>query len=141
MTRAAGAILIAKDTQRMLFQLRSKQGSYPFKWGAWGGKVEDNENVSQGMIRELSEELGEEFLSNIHKVYPIDQYHSRDKLFSYYTFAIVVNKEFIPNINHESGGYAWVDHMYIPRPLHPGLQNTLFTKKKVSLINDIVSSL
>jgi 8-oxo-dGTP pyrophosphatase MutT (NUDIX family) len=92
-------------------------------------------------LRELVEEIDINIEDDVIKIYPLDQYHSRDGEFSYYSFVILVENEFIPSINHESGGYAWVDTNYIPKPLHPGTRRTLFIKKKLKIIKDIISSL
>ena len=56
MIKAAGACIIAKNTKRILLQHRSLNSSYPRNWSFWGGKIEPNENVSQGLLRELEEE-------------------------------------------------------------------------------------
>lgn len=141
MIRAAGACIIAKDTKRILLQQRSTDGSYPRNWGFWGGKVEPKENVSQAVLREAEEELGSEIRDHILKIYPLDQYHSRDGEFSYYTFVFIVDQEFIPLLNSETGGYAWVNHQYLPKPLHPGARRTLFKKDKLKLVKEIISKL
>lgn len=141
MLKAAGACIIAKDTKRILLQQRSTESSYPRTWGLFGGKVENNENVSQGLLRELKEEISLDPIIDIEKVYPLDQYHSRDKSFSYYTFVIVIKQEFVPTLNSESGGYAWINHNYIPKPLHPGTRRTLFSKNKLSIVKNIIYNL
>lgn len=141
MLKAAGACIIAKDTKRILLQQRSTESSYPRTWGLFGGKVENNENVSQGLLRELKEEISLDPIIDIEKVYPLDQYHSRDKSFSYYTFVIVIQQEFVPTLNSESGGYAWINHNYIPKPLHPGTRRTLFSKNKLSIVKNIIYNL
>ena len=141
MIKAAGACIIAKDTKRIILQQRDKFGSHPRNWGFWGGKVEDNENVSQALLREVCEELNIDIRKDVIKIYPLDQYHSRNKDFSYYSFVILVKKEFIPKLNHESGGYAWIEHEYFPKPLHPGTRRTLFKKNKLKVIRVIISSL
>ena len=141
MIKAAGACIIAKDTKRIILQQRDKFGSHPRNWGFWGGKIEENENISQALLRELSEEINLDIKDDVIKIYPLDQYHTRNGEFSYYSFVILVNKEFIPKMNHESGGYAWVETNYIPKPLHPGTRRTLFRKKKLKIIKDIISSL
>ena len=101
MIRAAGGCIIAKDTHRILLQQRTMNGTYPRNWGFFGGKVEDNENVSQALLRELVEEIDISIEDDVIKIYPLDQYHTRDGEFSYYSFVILVEKEFIPKINHE----------------------------------------
>ena len=141
MIKAAGACIIAKDTKRIILQQRDKFGSHPRNWGFWGGKIEENENISQGLLREVCEELNLNIKKDVIKIYPLDQYHSRNKDFSYYSFVIVVKKEFIPKLNHESDGYAWIEHEYFPKPLHPGTRRTLFKKNKLKVIRDIISSL
>jgi len=141
MLKAAGACIIAKDTKRILLQQRSKEVSYPRNWGLFGGKVEEKENVSQGLLRELNEEINLDPIEDIVKVYPLDQYHSRDKTFSYYTFIVIVEKEFVPVLNSETGGYTWIHCDYVPKPLHPGTRRTLFSKNKVKQIRTIISEL
>ncbi|MDA9374121.1 NUDIX hydrolase [bacterium] len=141
MLKAAGGCIVAKDTKRILLQQRSSKSSYPRHWGFWGGKVEPNENVSQALLRELREELELDIERKVEKIYPLDQYHSRDKTFSYYTFIIVVDTEFLPKLNTESGGYAWIDSEHFPKPMHPGTRDTLFKKKKLKQIKSIILSL
>ena len=141
MLKAAGACIVAKDTKRIILQQRDKYGSHPRNWGFWGGKVEDNENISQALLREVCEELNINIKKDVKKIYPLDQYHSRNKDFSYYSFLLVVKKEFMPKLNHESGGYAWIEHDYLPKPLHPGTRRTLFKKNKLKVIREIISSL
>lgn len=141
MLKAAGACIIAKDTKRILLQQRSKEVSYPRNWGLFGGKVEERENVSQGLLRELNEEINLDPIKDIVKVYPLDQYHSRDKTFSYYTFIVIVEKEFVPVLNSETGGYTWIHCDYVPKPLHPGTRRTLFSKNKLKQIRTIISEL
>ena len=63
MLKSAGGCIVAKDTKRILLQQRSSKSSYPRHWGFWGGKVEEDENVSQALLREIREEIG---LSLIH---------------------------------------------------------------------------
>ena len=139
--RAAGGCIVAKDTHRILLQQRAIDGSFPRNWGFFAGKVEPEENVAQALLRELREEIALDMEEDIIKIYPLDQYHARNGGFSYYSFVILIEKEFIPKTNEESGGYAWVDTNCVPRPLHPGTRRTLFRKKKLKIVNDIISSL
>jgi 8-oxo-dGTP pyrophosphatase MutT (NUDIX family) len=139
--RATGGCIIAKDTHRLLLQQRTIEGSFPRNWAFFGGKVEENENIAQALLRELSEEIDLNIKDDVVKIYPLDQYHTRNSEFSYYSFVVLVENEFIPTLNYESGGYAWVEADYIPKPLHPGTRRTLFRKKKLKIIKDIISSL
>jgi len=37
----------------------------------------------------------------------------------------VVDQEFVPVLNDEHLGYAWIDQGTWPRPMHPGLWSTV----------------
>ena len=139
--RAAGGCIVAKDTHRILLQQRAVDASFPRNCGFFGGKVEPFENVAQALLRELREEISLNIEEDIIKIYPLDQYHARNGAFSYYSFVILIESEFIPKMNEESGGYAWVDTNCVPKPLHPGTRRTLFRKKKLKIVNDIILSL
>ena len=48
--------------------------------------------------------------------------------FLYHTYICVVEKEFIPKLNTEHDGYAWVSFGHWPKPLHQGLRKTIQNK-------------
>ncbi len=56
----SSAALIHDDNDRILLQLREKKAgvAYPGYWGLFGGRVEVGETPSQGLQREIHEELG-----------------------------------------------------------------------------------
>ncbi len=118
---AAGCLFYSLDTKRYLFLLRDRS-KHSGTWGLPGGKIEKDESITDGLYREIDEELGEtpEFL----KIIPIETFTSDDYYFNYHTFLITVTSEFIPNLNSEHRGYAWVNINDYPRPLHPGVWNT-----------------
>ena len=76
--RAAGGCIVAKDTHRILLQQRTINGSFPRNWGFFGGKVENYENISQTLLREITEELDISVEDDVIKIYPLDQYHTRN---------------------------------------------------------------
>ncbi len=123
MTTAAGVVFLAKDTGRCLLQLRNSDKRFKNTWGFWGGMIERGETPYECIQRELTEEIG--FVPELTKLNPIDVYQSKDKNFYYYSFVAVVDKEFIPKLNGESAGYAWVDIGVWPQPLHNGARLTL----------------
>ena len=53
---------------------------------------------------------------------------SRREKFSFHTYLVVVNEEFLPILNEEHNGYSWVSFGKWPKPLHVGLRNTLQSK-------------
>lgn len=118
---SAGALIYCSKTQRYLFLLRTG-GSHAGSWGLVGGKIERDETVVQGLNREIAEELG----GIIHdaKLIPIEKFTSQSNRFEYHTFMITVEEEFVPLLNHEHRGYAWVKLEDHPRPLHPGVWRT-----------------
>ena len=123
MTTAAGVVFLAKDTGRCLLQLRNSDKRFKKTWGFWGGMIERGETPYECIQRELEEEIG--FVPELKKLNPIDVYQSKDRNFYYYSFVAVVDNEFIPKLNGESAGYAWVDIGVWPQPLHNGARLTL----------------
>lgn len=120
---AAGVLFLAKDTGRCLLQLRNSDKRFKHTWGFFGGMLDKNETPYEAIQRELTEEIG--FVPELEKLNPIDVFQSKDKNFYYYSFVAVVEKEFIPVLNGESAGYAWVAIGNWPRPLHQGAMTTL----------------
>lgn len=123
-TTAAGVVFLAKDTGRCLLQLREGNKRFNHTWGFWGGIIEQGETAYQCIQRELEEEIG--FIPELEKLNPIDVYQSKDKNFYYYSFVYVIEKEFLPTLNEESCGYAWVNIGQWPKPLHNGSKITLY---------------
>jgi len=135
---AVGALFISVATQRGLFLLRD-QDTYSNTWGLVGGTVEFGETLYGGLVREINEELG--FEPPIKKVIPLEYFNSPDGHFSYHTFVILTNSEFIPILSSEHKGYAWCDLTNTPKPLHPGLYNSFSSnvvKDKLKTIKQIL---
>lgn len=137
--QASGCILLSQDTKRILLQLRRPDRRNKNYWGFWGGATEGDELPVQTVERELTEELG--FLPEIIKLHPLHKMTSNDESFEYNTFLAVVPNEFIPNINEESEGYAWVNYNRYPVPLHPGAKLVLQNPRILSKIKTIVDQL
>jgi 8-oxo-dGTP pyrophosphatase MutT (NUDIX family) len=121
MNLSIGTIFFSTSTQRYLFLLRNKD-SHGDTWAFVGGKVESGESPIEGLTREIEEEVG--FLPNITKNIPIEKFTNKNKQFEYHTFISVVEEEFIPKLNKEHKGYAWVSIEGWPKPLHPGVFST-----------------
>jgi 8-oxo-dGTP diphosphatase len=116
--QSCGALIYCTNTGRYLFLLRSN-GKFDNTWGLVGGKIEPGETISQGLFREIGEELGGEIRDA--KILPIEQYTSDNNKFIYHTFLIKVDEEFTPILNREHKGYCWVPIDCLPSPLHPGV--------------------
>jgi len=108
--KAVGVWFRSRDTGRYLYLLRS-------------GKIETGETLLGGMERECIEELG--FFPTYLRLIPLEKFTSADSAFEYHTWVCVVDTEFTPRLNHEHLGYAWIDAGTWPKPMHPGLWNTV----------------
>lgn len=124
--KAAGALFLAANTGHVFLQLRSNRVSNPRTFGFVGGMINPHESIMKGLAREVKEEIG--FIPNYEKIYPLDVNYSDDKKFVYHTVLVIVGDEFIPQLNDESDGYAWVKIGNWPKPLHPGAKELLFNK-------------
>ena len=136
---AAGAMFYSITTKRFLFLLRNNTITRN-TWGMPGGKLNPNENIMVGLIRELKEEMGE--LPSVLKYIPLETFTSIDGEFQYHSFIFVVNNEFLPILNEEHSGYAWAELGREPKPLHPGMWNTLnleVIKDKIKTLEEIIS--
>ena len=109
-------------TGRYLYLLRNDD-RHPGAWGLPGGKVETGETLLGAMERECIEELG--FFPDYTRLVPLEKFTSADGGFAYHTFFCCVAEEFRPVLNGEHLGYAWIDSVTWPRPMHPGLWNTV----------------
>lgn len=117
---SAGVFFYAQDTNRFLFLLRSDDKN-PGNWGIPGGKIEKDESLSEGIERECLEEVG--YFPIDSKLVPIQKFVNNT--FTYHTFFCVIPNEFKPLLNEEHCGYCWIDPEHYPKPLHPGLFNTI----------------
>lgn len=120
----SGALFYTLDTHRFLFLHRTK-GKQNNLWGLVGGTNEGAETPWESLKREISEEIGD---VKIKKTIPLETFVSNDDKFQFHTYLCLVNEEFIPKLNDEHDGYAWVSFTKWPKPLHHGLRNTLTNK-------------
>lgn len=116
---SAGIFFFSKETRRFLFLLRNDKNSHT--WSIPGGKIEKDETLLEGLSRECQEEISFD-ITNL-KLIPIQKFNNNT--FTYHTFFCAIDKEFIPVLNNEHSGYAWVDQSLYPKPLHPGLFSTV----------------
>jgi len=135
----SGGLFLARDTRRFLFLLRG-QGKTAGTWGFVGGKKEPADLTPfDALTREISEEVG--VTPKIKKTVPLELFTSNDQYFHYNTYVLIVDKEFIPELNNEHRGYAWVDFNQWPKPLHQGVKNSLNNKTintKIELLLDLI---
>ena len=133
---AVGVWFYSLSTQRYLYLMRN-DARYPLTWGLPGGKVETGETLLDTIARECHEELGQ--MPTYVSLVPIEKFTSPDDGFVYHTFYCCVNQEFQPVLNDEHIGYSWISGSTYPKPMHPGLWNTInfdVVKEKISVVQN-----
>ena len=116
---ASGVFFYSSSSRRYLYLLRAD--TKHTTWSIPGGKLEPEETLLQGIERECTEEIG--MFNTDWKLIPIQKFVN--KSFTYNTFFCEVKEEFVPILNEEHIGYAWVQSGNYPKPLHPGLFSTI----------------
>ena len=118
--QGAGVIPVAKDSGRVLLQLRSEFVNEPGTWGVWGGAIEAKEDPMAAIRREFVEEAG---YSGPIDLKPLHVYRKDD--FKYTTALGYVPTEFIPRLDWETEDYRWCTPGDWPSPLHFGVKELL----------------
>ena len=138
-TEGVVALVYVRSTNRYIFLLRNKS-KHSGSWGIVGGKVDPGETVIQALVREIVEEIGQDFADR--KFIPLETFTADNKKFVYYTFLVTVEEEFVPVLNNEHRGYCWVELQDHPKPLHPGLWRSFnfdIVKKKIKTLETILN--
>ena len=73
---------------------------------------------------------------NVKRPHPVEL-RSNDSKFKFHTYLCVIENEFIPTLNIEHNGYAWVAFNKWPKPLHQGLRNTLSNKVNLTKLETV----
>ena len=129
--QAAGVFFYSSSTNRFLYLLRTDKPAST--WSIPGGGIENDETLADGIKRECIEEM--QFDISELKIIPIQKFVNRN--FTYHTFFCQVDGEFIPELNHEHVGYAWVKEGQYPKPLHPGLFSTVNIDIVIEKLNSL----
>ena len=114
-----------------LHRTQTKQNNV---WGLVGGRNESEEIPYKALLREIEEEIGS--VPNIVKSIPLETFVSNDEKFSFHTYLCVVKNEFIPKLNFEHNGYAWVSFNNWPKPC-TRLRNTLQNKQNLTKLQTV----
>ena len=131
----SGSLFYSLKTKRFLL-LHRTQGKHKDLWGLVGGTNENNETPWEGLQREIEEEIGT--VPDIRKTVPLESFVSNDEYFYFHTYLCVIEDEFIPQLNTEHDGYAWVTFKKWPKPLHQGLHNTLRNKNNINKLETVI---
>ena len=139
--KGSGALFLSQNTRRFLL-LQKAAGKKEGIWGLVGGKVEANESVWQGLMREVEEEIG--MIPEIIKSIPLEVFVSDDEHFNFQTYVCIVRNEFVPTLSEEHKGWAWCNIDSWPKPIHQGIKNTLtnrISKTKIETIFQFLDDL
>lgn len=129
---AAGAIILAQDTGKILLQHRSPDSMEPLTWGQFGGSLEGTETIEQGCKREIWEETG---YRGAMKLIPLTISGDPAHDFKYFNFLGIVPKQYAVHSNEESYGHLWFDPKgQWPRPLHPGMVKAMRDPKAKKIL-------
>lgn len=129
---SAGIFFYCTTTDRFLYLMRSDAN---FAWGVPGGKIEEDETLLEGLQRECMEEVN--YWPTSPKLIPIQKFVNNT--FTYHTFFCPLDEEFIPYLNDEHVGYAWIGNNQHPKPMHPGLFSTInidIVKEKLEILTN-----
>lgn len=110
MPHAAGILLIARSTGRVLF-LQNTDGV----WETPGGRIERGETPAMAARREFREEVGRS----------PGALDCATTWRGYVLFTASTARQFAPSLSSEHVGFAWACPDDPPRPLHPGLEAVL----------------
>lgn len=117
--RAAGLLIVARDTGRVLLTLRSADVVEPHTWGLPGGKCEGAEGTRSCALREFQEETGYG-LPIVVASPPLHVYREPD--FEFHNFLGFVDSEFEPELDWENEDFGWFALNELPRRLHFGVR-------------------
>jgi 8-oxo-dGTP pyrophosphatase MutT (NUDIX family) len=120
MKKAAGIVIIARDTNRMLLLHRSTP---PIVWSVLSGTMEDGESPKKTIKREIKEEIGinPDKIDGIRKVgSEVFERSIKSGKVEFHIFIGFVDKEFkIKNLKlDENDSYGWFDENNLPSPIH-----------------------
>jgi len=132
---AAGALVLARSTSRLLIAHRAEGTLQAGTWGTWGGAVDAGETPVDAVTRELREEAGfkDDFDSHPLMVF------EHDTGFTYSNFLVIVDHEFEPVLNWETQNFGWFNYGDWPDPLHFGLEQLLNHEPSQRRIEALIS--
>ena len=102
---AAGLLIVARDTGRVLLLLRAEGGDAG-EWSFPGGRLEAGETPLEAALRELREECGDAVRLDAE---PVELMTREARGVRYVTFGASCAEEAAPELNDEHDAYCWAD--------------------------------
>lgn len=101
--------------------LRCASASHALTWGLISGGIEDDEEVLEGLKREVKEECQiDPDIIDYELKFDEDE---RDGKFYYYEG--LTDSEFIPTLDHENLDWGWFEKDDLPDPLYPEIDSKI----------------
>ena len=121
------AAIMTNGSDKILIAKRSLKSSHPGKWEFPGGKIEQNEEHTDALRRELFEEFGIDCKVGCHFTTVIHEYSShRVHLHAYHA-------------NHISGKYKLIDHDCLEWVKPRDMINYNFLEADIPIFNKLIS--
>lgn len=127
--QAAGSILMAKSTGRIMLVFRSAKVLEPYTWGNLGGAHSSDERPIDAARREIHEETG--YTGEI-KMVPLFVF--RNGSFRYSNFLGIIDDEFEPHLGWEADKHVWTRVGHWPSPLHFGMESLFGDAESLKVI-------
>lgn len=121
--QAAGALVIARSTGRILLQKRSEDVLQPGDWGCCSGAHHEDESPEAAARREMREETGWNGDDALVEIVPAYVFSSGSFIFR--NHLAIIEDEFDPIGGWESVDHVWASLDKLPDPLHFGIQALL----------------
>lgn len=120
---ACNALIWNRLDDTFLFILRSDLVNDPLRWCLPGGHLEPGESPTDGLHREIEEEIGRD-LRGMPAV-KLTETETQEPYFIHRNYAICVPKGFEPRLNWEHVEHKWTTLEEMPRPNVWGLDMLL----------------
>lgn len=122
---AAGVVFIAPDNSVLLLLRSPGEKNYANHWALPGGGGEPSETPMQTALREVGEEIGDGTRHAwVGEPTLLDEVPTPTGL-TFSTFVQPARYRFVPELNDEHSGYAWVMADSLPTPMHPQVMRVL----------------
>lgn len=116
-----GVLLIDINSNNFLLCQRGKNITFANSWSLFGGKIEDGEDVLDGVKRELYEESKINPKNITFKLFEVQH----EMGYPYYFYLGFCDGKLKCQINEESQNWGWFTLENLPKPLFPTLYSSL----------------
>jgi len=118
---AAGVLFVAPDGDVLLLLRSPNEENFASHWALPGGGADAGETPEQAARREVSEEIGNVPCDGMTPL--CERVTPKGMVFT--TFICPVAEKFVPTLNEEHSGYAWVPVDKPLAPIHPAVADVL----------------